>query len=225
MSNYNFNNILNHFEFTEIELASVLFDTNAFISGSSALNVYTQDNIYDNMDLDIFVTLPYKTKTITYNYEFETYVYKKIEALVKSKKYKDVKNRYTASQERFTLSHKNKDVNEIEYFKSDLANYIKCIKTFYKKNKKVQIIYIYDNPIDVFLNTFDLNICKLAIKSNGSKLELYSNHLSKLEKQEIIDRKMYIVKPLYKPNLESRIQKYVNRGFIFYDNKVIDSKL
>ena len=49
-----FNNLAKHFDFTTKELGNLLYQVNAFIAGSSALNIFTQDKLYSDLDLDIF---------------------------------------------------------------------------------------------------------------------------------------------------------------------------
>lgn len=69
--------------------------------------------------------------------------------------------------------------------KCALSHFIKNIMTFTKDNKNIQIITIFDCTIDEFLDTFDLNICKLAITSCDGELNLYTQHLSQIEKNDV----------------------------------------
>ena len=70
------------------------------------------------------------------------------------------------------------------------------------------------------VKTFDLNICRLAFlySYNKNDLDFYHNinkYLKDYDLDMIINRKMYIYMLLYRPNIFSRIIKYINRGFEF----------
>jgi acetyl/propionyl-CoA carboxylase alpha subunit len=70
-----------------------------------------------------------------------------------------------------------------------------------------------------FMDTFDLNICRMVIMGNyDNELYFYKNHLSLKEIIEIKEKKMYIINPLYPANLERRIQKFLDRGFTWIDS-------
>jgi hypothetical protein len=53
------------------------------------------------------------------------------------------------------------------YLDSNVANYIKNITNYIKDNVKIQLIVLFDCSIEGFVNTFDLNICKLVLRSGG----------------------------------------------------------
>ena len=59
-----FNKLVYRFDFTEAELARLLYSVNGFIAGSSALNVFMKDDLYKDIDLDIFLRIPYSRKEI-----------------------------------------------------------------------------------------------------------------------------------------------------------------
>ena len=71
-----------HFEFTQDELRSLLYETNTFIAGSAPLYVYTQEKLFDNMDLDIFLITP---APIGLTYEFKADYFYLYENLAKEK--------------------------------------------------------------------------------------------------------------------------------------------
>jgi hypothetical protein len=211
--------LLNHFDFTENELSNLLYQTNSFIAGSAPLNVLVKNNqelkLYDNIDLDIFLRIPY-TKENLYPYQpfknnyypYEQLAKEKIINCLKSKGYNYIESKYKGY-----LCYNN-PTEEIEYMKSAMSNYIKNIISYQKDKKKIQIITLFDCDMDEFLKTFDLNICQLALISDGDgTLNLYHQHLSKIELNEIKNKKMYITNPLYPANLEKRIHKYLKRGF------------
>jgi len=212
----NFYKLTKHFGFTEKELGNLLYQVNAFIAGSSALNVFTNDKLYDGLDLDIFLRIPYTRENQyplgeqfkNHYYPYEELAKDKIISLLESKGYELTLNKHQVG-----WLTDNKDTNEIEYMKCALSHFIKNIMTLTKDNKNIQIITIFDCTIDEFLDTFDLNICKLAIISCDGELNLYIQHLSQIEEKEILDRKMYIINPLYKANLKKRVAKYLGRGF------------
>jgi hypothetical protein len=229
MTTYTIPNIVKHFELNHLKLAKLLHDTNSFIGGSAALCAFLSDEIYEDMDLDIFMRIEHnditEIKLINdYVNNINDYFYYRNIEKINKKKFSDYlyslnykENTSNCVSNKYILSSCNKDINEIEYYNSKLSKYIKNITTFIKDNKKIQIITIYNYPFDEFIDTFDLNISKLSIKSDNINLSVYCDNLTLIEQQYIIDRKMYIMKPLYVPNINSRIIKYINRGFIYYD--------
>ena len=104
---------------------------------------------------------------------------------------------------------------------SALSHFIKNINTYQRADgRKIQIITLYDCSIENFMETFDLNICRLVIVGNNHgienadwRMELMTSHLTRLELEEIRNKDMYIYNPLYRANLARRIHKYIGRGF------------
>lgn len=216
----NINNLLKYFDLEEYELGEILFKTNAFIGGSAPLNVVVQDKIFKNLDLDIFLPIPYtkeectfpeyKLKKLKNFYPYEKLAKDKIINYLLSKNYKLIKN----TNYNYHKYDYNKPTQDIEYYKSGLSHFIKNITTFQKNNINIQIITTYDWCIDDLLDTCDLNICKLAIiPDNYHNLVIYKEHLLDEEYTNILERKMYITVPFYPANLEKRIQKYLDRNF------------
>lgn len=216
----NINNLLKYFDLEEYELSKILFKINAFIGGSVPLNVVVQNEIFKNLDLDIFLPIPYtkeectfpeyKLKNLKNFYPYEELAKDKIINYLLSKNYKLIKN----TNYNYHKSDYNIPTQDIEYYKSGLSHFIKNITTFQKNNKNIQIITTYDWNIDDLLDTCDLNICKLAIISDcNHNLVIYKQHLSDEEYNNILERKMYITVPFYPANLEKRIQKYLDRNF------------
>jgi len=221
MTQYNEKNmdtLANHFGFTQTELAKLLYDVNAFIAGSAPLNVFTQSKLFDGLDLDIFLRIPYnyenkygasESKFKCHYYPYEELAKERINNVLYEKGYKKMSQNYNYQSE-------NKPTKDIEYMKCALSHFIKNIETYQNNNKKIQIITIFDCTIDEFMDTFDLNICKMVIVGDfEGNLNLYTQHLSKDEIEEIRNKEMYIIHPFYPANLEKRIQKYLNRGFIW----------
>jgi hypothetical protein len=228
------NKLANFFELKEDELAKVLYKTNAFLSGGSALNVFLDRDFEDGQDLDIFLRIPYSKENdynLTYNYcPFNELALDVIQTYLKNNGYVIQKDS-GEKQKRYWNSCKNKSTNEIEYIQSGLKFYIKGIKNFKKADKKIQIIILYNCSIEEFMNTFDLNICQLVIKGEKKynnftgynfKLKFNNYHLSINDLNLIQDRKMYINISMYPYNLFDRILKYMNRGFELIDRKTGD---
>jgi len=220
-SDKNMNTLANHFGFTQNELAKLLYDVNAFIAGSAPLNVFTQSKLLDGLDLDIFLRIPYdyKNKYGASESKFKNHYYP-YEELAKGR-INDIlcEKGYTKMLQNYNHQSENITTKDIEYMKCALSHFIKNIETYQNKNKKIQIITIFDCTIEEFMDTFDLNICKMVITGfeissiNDNGLNLYTEHLSKDEIEEIRNKIMYIINPLYPANLEKRIKKYLNRGF------------
>ncbi len=212
----NMKTLANHFDFTQDELAKLLYKVNAFIAGSAPLNVFTQQELFDGLDLDIFLRIPYdKENEYPKNIKFKNHYYP-YEELAKEQIIDslETKGYFQVLQCGYNYQRENKETKDIEYMKCALTHFIKNIITFQKGNKKIQIITLYDCSIEDFMDTFDLNICRMVIMGNfGNELFLNKNHLSLEEIMEIKEKKMYIVNPLYPANLEKRIQKYLDRGF------------
>ena len=102
-----------------------------------------------------------------------------------------------------------------------MSHFIKNINAYQNEyGRKIQIITLYDYSIEDFMETFDLNICRLVIvgKNVGIEnadwhMEFMTKHLTRLELEEIRDKDMYIYNPLYRANLARRIHKYIGRGY------------
>ena len=235
------------------ELKNILHFTNGFIAGGFALSAFLNNNIKTtlisttlpkNQDIDIFIRIPY-----TYEHShkhpwkyifdlgylpFELLAKEYIINILKSKNYTEditpgVKD-YLKSKNITT-----KDINEIEYKNSALSHFIKNITTYINNEtkRKIQIIFLYDCKIEDFLETFDLNICRLAFIYSYDKddLDFYHNmnkYLNDYDLDLIKNRKMYVNISLYTPNLYSRVIKYINRDFEFIDknnhSNIITSK-
>jgi hypothetical protein len=214
------------------ELKNILHFTNGFIAGGFALSAFLNNNIKTILisktlpkyqDIDIFIRIPYTYEDNQIynpsNYKFklgylpfELLAKKYIINILKSKNYIE--------------NIPKKDINEIEieYKNCALSHFIKNINTFINKdtNRKIQIIFLYDCKIEDFLETFDLNICRLAFMYSYDKdeLDFYHNinkYLNNYELNLIRNKEMYIYVSLYTLNLFSRIIKYINRGFKFID--------
>ena len=52
--------LANHFGMTEEGLGQLLYNTNSFIAGSAPLAVFQKGSIFPDMDLDIFVRIPFE---------------------------------------------------------------------------------------------------------------------------------------------------------------------
>jgi hypothetical protein len=151
---------------------------------------------------------PNNTKFKNHYYPYEELAKEQFYTCLKSKGYIRLLN------DGYNYQKDNKPTKDIEYMKCALTHFIKNIITFQKGNKKIQIITLYDCNIEDFMDTFDLNICRMVIMGNyDNALCLYKDHLSQQEIMEIKEKKMYIMNPLYPANLEKRIQKYLDRGF------------
>jgi len=233
---HNFEEKLKKFGYTCDELGDLLYKTNSFIAGGFVLNSFLQEDLYENSDIDIFIRIPYdyenyivvnnsnqntKFKSNYYPYE---YLAKNlwIDSLEK-KGYTMIDNRqirYSMDIAKYKKIHKS--MSELEYQNCALKHYIKRIIDFKNDNYKIQIIMLFDCKIEEYLDLFDLNICKLAIYSNGYDLDYFHNvnsYLSTDELQLIKNKKMYIHCPLYPVNLEKRILKYISRGFTWIHSR------
>jgi hypothetical protein len=236
---------MSEFNISYEELKNILKFTNGFIAGGFALSAFLNNNIETtlidnnlpkNQDIDIFITIPY---TYEHSYRhpwkyifelgylpFELLAKQYIKNILESKNYyEDILN----DRKRYNNFHtiKNittKDINEIEYKNSALSHFIKNITTYINNDtkRKIQIIILYDCKIEYFLETFDLNICKLAFMYSYSidNLDFYhniNNYLKNYDLDLIKNKKMYVNISLYTPNLFKRIIKYISRGYDFID--------
>jgi hypothetical protein len=224
------------------ELKNILHFTNGFIAGGFALSAFLNNNIKttlisttlpNNQDIDIFIRIPYTYEHMykhpwKYIFElgylpFELLAKEYIINILKSKNYtEDITPGVNDFHKIKNIT--TKDINEIEYKNCALSHFIKNIKTFINKDtkRKIQIIFLYDCKIEDFLETFDLNICRLAFMYSYDKDDLVFYHninkyLNEYELNLIKNKKMYIYMSLYTPNLYSRVIKYINRGFEFID--------
>ena len=229
--------LLKYFDMTEKDLGELLYTTNAFISGSAPLAVFLEEPIFPDMDLDIFLRVPIEQNLNNYSYNTKC-SYDNYEILAKQKIHEFLgRHGYDLCREcdmkrsptNFCRSYpeKNLETEGNEYQRSALSHFIKKVNTYQHKNgRKIQLITLYDCTIDTFLETFDLNICRLVIlgraciqKDNSYLLkdnvylELMTNHLTQQELDDIRNKYMYIYKPIYPVNLPRRIHKYIGRGF------------
>ncbi len=223
--------LANYFDMTEEGLGQLLYTTNSFIAGGAPLAVFHK-TIFPDMDLDIFLRIPiewnsepfiktsHNGKGFYYNYE--GLAKEKINGFLSIRGYTLVKendaSRWNKINSQLPHSYiKNTETSDIEYMRSALSHYIKNINTYqHEDGRKVQIITLYDCSIENFMETFDLNICRMVIVAKQNcdwRLELMTSHLSKLELDEIRNKDMYIYNPLYRANLATRIYKYIGRGF------------
>ncbi len=213
------NSLAEHFGLDLNDLTDILYKTNGFIAGGSAISVYYNKNIEDDSDLDIFVRIPAK-----YNEYTCLSLYTPHEKLLQEQ-YCNFLAKYGYTHTTYTnhtiyKNNLNEDINEIEYHKCAFSHFIKNITNYTKNNKKIQIIIIYNCTIEEFVEMIDLNICRLVLFSNGKIIYFYhkhSNYLSNNELYMIYKKNMYVINPLYPANLEKRINKYLKRRFIWID--------
>jgi hypothetical protein len=187
------------------------------------------------MDLDIFLRLPVEWSSEPWKrsydtgkgfyYNYEGLAKEKINRFLTTHGYELVKeneaSRWSKINSQLPHSYlKNTETPDIEYMRSALSHFIKNINTYQRDGRKIQIITLYDCSIEDFMETFDLNICRLVIVGKNVGIEnadwqmkLMTKHLTKLELEEIRNKDMYIYNPLYRANLARRIHKYIGRGF------------
>jgi len=215
-----------YFGMTEEGLGQLLYTTNAFIAGGAPLAVF-QKRMFEDMDLDIFLRIPvewcdepwkqtYADKGFYYNYE--TLAKEKINGFLTTRGYKLVsENASNRWKKHSNQSLRKIETDDIEYMQSALSHFIKNITTYQdKEDRKIQIITLYDCSIETFMETFDLNICRLVIigcQGSDWGMGLMTSHLTKLQLDEIRNKDMCIYNPLYRANLAKRIQKYIGRGY------------
>jgi hypothetical protein len=119
----NMKTLANHFDFTKDELAKLLYKVNAFIAGSAPLNVFTQQELFDGLDLDIFLRIPYdkenkypnNTKFNNHYYPYEELAKEQIFTCLKSKGYIRLLN------DKYNCKKDNKETKDIEYMKCALT--------------------------------------------------------------------------------------------------------
>jgi len=215
-----------YFGMTKEGLGQLLYTTNAFIAGSAPLAVF-QKKMFEDMDLDIFLRTPaewsdepWKRTCVDkgFYYNYEALAKEKINGFLTTRGYHlvrdDASNRW---KKHSNQSLRKIETDDIEYMQSALSHFIKNITTYQdKEERKIQIITLYDCSIETFMETFDLNICRLVIigcQGSDWGMGLMTDHLTKLELDEIRNKDMYIYNPLYRSNLAKRIQKYIGRGY------------
>lgn len=223
--------LANFFGMTEECLGQLLYTTNSFIAGGAPLAVFHK-TIFPDMDLDIFLRIPVEWNSEPWKrsydtgkgfyYNYEGLAKEKINGFLSIRGYKLVKendaSRWSKINSQLPHSYlKNTETEDIEYMRSAMSHFIKNINTYqHEDGRKVQIITLYDCSIENFLETFDLNICRLVIVGSQNcdwRMELMTKHLTKLQLEEIRNKDMYIYNPLYRANLARRIHKYIGRGF------------
>lgn len=199
--------ITTHFLLDKTEFAKVLYDTNAFLSGGSVLNAFLSENINDDQDLDIFIRIPENNSGYIKGnyYPYEIFVKEKINNFLHSHNYVLDTNYYPI------------DLDNNPYDKSSISKFIKNVNQYKNGNLRIQIIILYDCCITNFLQTFDLNICRLVICVDKEyNFEFYHKinpYLSKEELDHISSKQMYLHMPNNILNLCIRIKKYLCRGF------------
>jgi hypothetical protein len=212
-------NILSHhFGYTSEELAELLYSTNSFISGSVPLNMFIQKRLFNGLDLDIFMRIPFKFSEEPSKTSLNLKCFYPYEKLAKDKFHSSLQShgyQLVRKNESNKWDSKNLETNDIEYMKCALSHFIKNILTYEKDGRKIQIITLFDCTIEEFMETFDLNICRIVILGKNKELVFYTDHLTTIELKAIQNKEMYIFNPLYRGNLVNRIKKYINRGFVF----------
>lgn len=233
MSAYNTKNYYSHFDFTEVEMGKFLYDTKSFIAGGFPLNVFLGEKLYPDSDLDIFVRIPYDKENLSGDkfksgyFPYEELVKSKIDTVLTGKGYK-----FQSHSPKYNESFDDKDINEIEYHRCALSHYIKNIINYQKiveatdkspvKKTNIQIITLYDCSIEDFIDTFDLNICRLVLVGEWSNISFYHDiklYLDGCELRDIKNKIINVYNPLYPSNLERRLNKYLDRGFLLHDIK------
>ncbi len=210
------------------DLYKVLIDTNSFIAGGAALRTMLMDEDKEpfiDQDLDIFIRLNYsKTEYMKMQEDgdFTKYQCDKINKIYQEffKKYQ-YKCKYSHNQYRMmVLKTKSSDV--LDYSDDEiLSMYIKNIHVYKNDNgRQAQLIYIFNHKIEEFLNTFDLNICKIAIVPYLNELQFYhniTNYISDDDLAMIKRKEMYITQISNTGRMANRIMKYIDRGFYWRD--------
>lgn len=224
--------ITNHFSLDANKFAKLLYDTNSFISGGSALCAFLNKNIQNDQDLDIFLRVPHdRHKRYAHHsyYPYQELATEKIVDFLKSQGYNN--NGPSGSGDSVYGSMKE------ETNGSHLSSHVKYVINYYNNDKKIQLIILYDCRIEEFLNSYDLNVCRLAICANNDEYEfplgntpkMYFYHklckyITKKELDDITNKKMYILKSNF-DNSVDRIKKYIKRGFTLIEiNDSQDSK-
>lgn len=226
--------LANHFGFTEDALGQLLYLTNSFIAGGAPLAVFQEKGMFPDMDLDIFLRIPVEWSNSPFKRDTGKGLYYNYDALAKKEIHGALQLREYHVVKENNPPHRSKwgkmvydETTDIEYWDSALSHFIKNITTYQRKDgRKIQIITLYDCSIETFMETFDLNICRLAIvgvQQANWGMKLMTSHLSALELNEIRSKHMYIYNPLYRANLARRIHKYIRRGFLWVMPKTYES--
>ena len=124
------------------------YSVNAFIAGSSTLNIFMNDDLYKDNILDIFLRIPYsitRSKFKSSYYPYKVFAKEKIRNLLNLNNYEEI------------------TTPSIDYILiTNISHIIKNILTF----EKNQVIIIYDCTIDELHNSLGLNISRLAITTD-----------------------------------------------------------
>lgn len=193
--------LCNYFDLSIVDLSKILYETNGFIAGSAPLNVFVENKLYDNMDLDVFMRITH--------YELK-------------KKYSKIFNNYLKLNG-YVCTSKNARYYSLP---NEMNRYILQVATYFKCDRKIQLICLDGCSIGSFLDTFDINICKLVLLSlNGKELTFYRDHLTDEKINEIKEKKMYVTCRITTKNTErlrKRIDKYIDRGFTWLDHNTME---
>lgn len=198
-----FNKLFSKFKLTYDEVQLILNysgSIKSFISGSMALSVFLDEKFDDEQDLDIYI-MEYNKNIIKKHLEY-------IDKILDEKGYES------------SVSKDYIDYNKFGKYKYH-NQYIKEVITYFyysdKDTIKIQIIIIDDCIIKNLLDTFDINIVKLAIYSTGNEMYFYEDTTNDYLKNQNLALIKY--KKMYVTDLNSiqksiiRIFKYLNRGF------------
>lgn len=217
--------ITNHFSVDINKFAKLLYDTNSFISGGSVLSAFLNEDINENQDLDIFLRIPYDREKEEKNipsfknhyYPYQELAKEKITNFIESQGYILDANYSSEEEINNRLKNRSNIKDELPYLQSELSKYVKNIMNYMNNGRKIQLITLYDCSIEEFLDTYDLNICRLAICSDiNNKLYYYheqNDYISKQELEHIKNKKMYIFNSKFINNISNRVKKYIDRGF------------
>lgn len=174
-----------------VDLYKVLIDTNSFIAGGAALRtllIEDDKEPFIDQDLDIFIRLNYsKTayEKMQEDGDFTKYQCDKI-----NKIYQEFFEKYQYKCKYSHNQHRMKAINSSDMldYSDDkiLSMYIKNIHVYKNETgRQVQLIYIFNHKIEEFLNTFDLNICKIAIVPYLNELQFYHNITNYMSNDEL----------------------------------------
>ncbi len=230
--------LVEYFGLSYESLEEIIYETKSFIAGSSALTTFLDIPPFDGQDLDIFMRIPLTqedyldhNRYLSKYYPSEKLAKHFINSILEKAGYvsETISEQCNNYCKKTRKSELNLPLDEIEYYNCALSHYIKNIRTYWKKvgsHKilKIQVITLYQCSIEEFLDTFDLNICRLAICSmqniRADDIHFFhqsNNYLDEHELTLIKSRKMYIHNVLYIANLENRLLKYTKRNFDLID--------
>lgn len=209
------------------------FMENIYISGSTVLDLYHNDNNC-NGDLDIYIDLSHKNckkdsvislVTHLYNDFSNEIIYQKnikneIEYIFNKKIYFD--EYYLFDNE--IDDNSNLIDNDNLSSSSNFNNLIIEVMTFYKDDKKIDVIFI-NQCIEEFIdNNFDSSCVKNYIDNSYSIKCLYENDV--INKIANVNKEM-VEYCLYNPNrfikFVDRFIKYICRGYTYFINNEIIS--